>query len=134
MILAGDIGATKTVLALFQEGASDLHPLRDATYASQDYASLEEIIEQFLTKEVKIKLRAACFGVAGPVFEGKSTTTNLSWALDETQLAEAVGNSQVRLLNDLEAAAYGMLILPPESFAGRFVRDRNRTAAAWALK
>jgi glucokinase len=117
MILAGDIGGTKTVLALFQDKAGDLHPLRDATYASQDYASLEAIIEQFLAQEVGRHLRAACFGVAGPVVEGKSTTTNLPWSMAETELAEVIGISSVRLLNDLEAAAYGMLILPPESFA-----------------
>jgi glucokinase len=117
MILAGDIGGTKTVLALFQNIAGDLHPLRDATYASQDYASLEEIIEQFLAEETGLHLQAACFGVAGPVVEGKSTTTNLPWHLAETELTDAIGSVQVRLLNDLEASAYGMLILPPEAFA-----------------
>ena len=117
MILAGDIGGTKTVLALFQDMPVDLQPLRDATYASQDYASLEEIIEQFLAQVEELHLQAACFGVAGPVVEGKSTTTNLPWRMAETELAEAIGGSQVRLLNDLEAAAYGMLILPPESFS-----------------
>lgn len=117
MILAGDIGGTKTVLALFQDMAGDLHLLRDATYASQDYASLEEIIEPFLAQEAGLHLQAACFGVAGPVVEGKSTTTNLPWSMTETELAETIGRAPVRLLNDLEAAAYGMLILPPESFA-----------------
>jgi glucokinase len=117
MILAGDIGGTKTVLALFQDMAGDLHPLRDATYASQDYASLEEILEQFLAPEAGLHLQAACFGVAGPVVEGKSTTTNLPWSMTETELAEAIGSAPVRLLNDLEATAYGMLILPSESFA-----------------
>jgi glucokinase len=117
MILAGDIGGTKTVLALFQDTAGDLHLVRDATYASQDYASLEEILEQFLAQEAGLHLQAACFGVAGPVVEGKSTTTNLPWSMTETELAEAIGSSPVRLLNDLEATAYGMLILPPESFA-----------------
>ena len=117
MILAGDIGGTKTVLALFQDMAGNLHLLRDATYASQDYASLEEIIEPFLAQEAGLHLQAACFGVAGPVVEGKSTTTNLPWSMTETELAETIGRAPVRLLNDLEAAAYGMLILPPESFA-----------------
>ena len=117
MILAGDIGGTKTVLALYQDMPGDFEPLRDATFVSQDYASLEEIVEQFLAQEADLDLAAACFGVAGPVVEGKSTTTNLPWQMTETELAEAIGSSQVRLLNDLEAAAYGMLILPPESFA-----------------
>lgn len=117
MILAGDIGGTKTVLALFQDIGGDLCPLRDATYASQDYASLEEIIEQFLSQEDGAHLQAACFGVAGPVVEGKSTATNLPWSMAEAELADVIGSSHVRLLNDLEAAAHGMLILPPESFA-----------------
>ena len=111
MIVAGDIGGTKTVVALFEESGGTLSPVRDETFKSKDHKSLEEILARFLKGE---KLKAGCFGVAGAVIEGKAHTTNLPWDLDEKALASAVGAPRVKLLNDLEAAAYGMLHLRPE--------------------
>ncbi len=111
MIVAGDIGGTKTVLALFEESGGQLRQLRDETFKSKDHGSLEEILGKFLKGE---KLRAGCFGVAGAVIEGKAKTTNLPWSLDEVKLAAAVGAPRAKLLNDLEAAAYGMLHLKPD--------------------
>lgn len=110
MILAGDIGGTKTVCALFEEADGTLRLVRDGTFPSQGHASLEEILAKFLAGEAP-KLRAGCFGVAGAVIEGKCKTTNLPWQLDEVDLAKAVKAPRVKLLNDLEAAAYGMLHL-----------------------
>jgi glucokinase len=110
MILAGDIGGTKTVCALFEESESDLRLVRDGTFPSQGHASLEEILAKFLAGDAP-KLRAGCFGVAGAVIEGKCKTTNLPWQLDEVDLAKAIKAPRVKLLNDLEAAAYGMLHL-----------------------
>jgi glucokinase len=114
MILAGDIGGTKTVLALFEETADGLRQLRDATFASREYASLEDILAEFLRAESTLSLRAGCFGIAGVVMEGKCVTTNLPWTLDEATLAHAIGAPRVKLLNDVEAAAYGMLHLQPD--------------------
>jgi glucokinase len=114
MILAGDIGGTKTVLALFEESGSGMRQLRDGTFPSQAHASLEEILAKFLDGKPSPALRSACFGVAGAVIEGKCKTTNLPWQLDEVQLAAAIGASRAKLLNDLEAAAYGMLHLGAE--------------------
>src|SRR5262245_32263676 len=111
MFVAGDIGGTKTVLALFEESGSSLQQLRDETFKSKDNASLEQILGKFLKGE---KLKAGCFGVAGAVIEGKAQTTNLPWKLDEKALASAIGAPRVKLLNDLEAAAYGMLHLKPD--------------------
>lgn len=111
MILAGDIGGTKTVCALFDEPGGELRLVRDATFPSQAHASLEEILGKFLQDHSGTPLRAACFGVAGAVIEGKCKTTNLPWQLDEIELARAVGAPRAKLLNDLEAAAYGMLHL-----------------------
>src|SRR5262245_4971805 len=109
MFVAGDIGGTKTVLALFEEAGDDsLKLVRDETFKSKDHSSLEQILGKFLKGE---KLKAGCFGVAGAVIEGKAQTTNLPWSLDETVLARAIGAPRVKLLNDLEAAAYGMLHL-----------------------
>jgi glucokinase len=110
MILAGDIGGTKTVCALFEDSESGLRLVRDGTFPSQGHASLEEILAKFLATDAP-KLRAGCFGVAGAVIEGKCKTTNLPWQLDEVDLAKAIKAPRVKLLNDLEAAAYGMLHL-----------------------
>lgn len=107
MILAGDIGGTKTLLALFDDAVGTLHLLRDATFASQEAASLETILERFLGTS-GAPLRAACFGVPGVVIDGRCETTNLPWHLDERVLAQRTGAPYVKLLNDLEAAAYGM--------------------------
>ena len=108
MIVAGDIGGTKTTVALFEESGGTLAPVRDETFKSRENKSLEEILGKFLKGE---KLKAGCFGVAGAVIEGKAHTTNLPWDLDEKALATATGAPRVKLLNDLEAAAYGMLHL-----------------------
>ncbi|MBI2883010.1 MAG: glucokinase [Candidatus Methylomirabilis oxyfera] len=113
MILAGDIGGTKTVIGLFEEAGNRLHAIREDTFPSRNYSAFEEILNQFLGPGSRPPLRTACFGVAGPVIEGKSKATNLSWELDERRLAEALRVPQVKLLNDLEAAAYGMLHLEP---------------------
>jgi glucokinase len=117
MILAGDIGGTKTVLALFEQAGNELRQLRDATFVSREHRSLEDLLSQFLQEEPSAALQAGCLGVAGPVIEGKCRTTNLPWTLEETALARAIGAPRVKLLNDLEAAAYGMLYLQPEEFS-----------------
>lgn len=113
MILAGDIGGTKTVIGLFKETDARLQTVREETFPSHRYGGLEAILDQFLGRTSRPSLRAACFGVAGPVVEGKSKATNLPWELDERTLAGALQVSWVKLLNDLEAAAYGMLHLTP---------------------
>lgn len=116
MILAGDIGGTKTVLALFQDDGDGLHAVHETTFASGEYSSLEDILATFLGEVPDWPIRAGCFGIAGPVFEGQCVATNLLWRLDEVALARALGVPTVKLLNDVEAAAYGMLHLPPEDF------------------
>src|SRR5574337_2142336 len=113
MILAGDIGGTKTVIGLFEEAGNRLHAIREDTFPSQNYSTLEEILNRFLGSGSRPPLRVACFGVAGPVIEGKSKATNLPWELDERKLMEALRIPHVRLLNDLEATACGMLHLEP---------------------
>jgi glucokinase len=110
-ILAGDIGGTKTVIALFESNSDGLESLAETTFESRAHASLEEILDQFLAAHRHVKLTAACFGVAGAVIDGKSDVTNLSWMLDQENLARASGTPHAVLLNDLEAAAYGMLSL-----------------------
>ena len=109
MFLAGDIGGTKTVLALYKIEHGKLICESESSYPSRDYAHLEDIIDYFLSAH-RPKLNGAAFGVAGPVVNRRSVTTNLPWVLDECEL-ETQLDCSVRLLNDLEAAALGMLHL-----------------------
>src|SRR5258708_34883289 len=114
MILAGDIGGTKTVLALFEPQGSSLRLVRDGTFPSRAHATFDGILVQFLKEDSNLKLKAGYFGVAGAVIDGKSHTTNLPSNLDESELASVIHAPRVKLLNDLEAAAYGMLFLKPD--------------------
>ena len=111
MILAGDIGGTKTVLALFEPAGDSVRQVRAEVFASREHATLEEILRAFLRPEAHLTLSAGCFGVAGPVIGGRSETTNLPWVLDEQALAACIGTPRVRLLNDLEATAYGVVFV-----------------------
>ena len=106
MLLAGDIGGTKTVLALFKKtGASEFEhaPLREAVYPSGEYSSLEEIIQQFLN-DGNVPLSGASFGVAGPVVNQRAEVTNLTWKIDARSISKTF-NVETHLLNDLEAIA-----------------------------
>ncbi|MEO1752172.1 glucokinase [Thiofaba sp. EF100] len=112
MFLAGDIGGTKTVLALYILRGGELVREREVSVPSRDHAAFEDILDAFLGLD-RPSLRAAAFGVAGPVVDGRCQTTNLPWVLEEAALGARLG-CPVRLLNDLEAAALGMLYLAPE--------------------
>lgn len=114
MILAGDIGGTKTNLALFDGDAPQPHSLE--TYRSAEYDGLESMIETFLA-EHPTRVDAACFGIAGPVRDGRVAKVNLAWPVDSTTIAAAVGLDRVELINDLEANARGIAALRPEDFA-----------------
>ena len=115
MILAGDVGGTKTVLALFEREGDVLTLTQETVLHSPDYASLEAMLTETLKPQQRFE--AACFGVAGPVVAGRSQITNLPWLLEEAALKSLLGVSHLRLLNDLEAMAYGMLYLGPDQFA-----------------
>jgi len=114
MILAGDIGGTKTVIAHYEESGGTLRQFRVATFKSREHRSLEHILAAYLKDSPGLSLRAGCFGVAGTVLDGKCHTTNLPWELDEKVLAQAIGAPRVKLLNDLEATGYGMIHLAPD--------------------
>jgi len=125
MIVAGDIGGTKTIVALFERTAQSVREVRSGEFASREHASLEEILARFLDAAGPA-IELGCFGVAGPVLDGKCKTTNLPWVLDENSLARACGAPRVKLLNDLEAAAYGMLHLQADEFATLNAGARER--------
>lgn len=115
MLLAGDIGGTKTNLALFSP-EDGLIPLAQATFKSADYPSLRSVVAEFLADK-GVSIDRAAFGVAGPVVKGKAEATNLPWVTSERVLEEALGIRDVKLLNDLEATAYGVPNLPLEDLA-----------------
>lgn len=114
-VLAGDIGGTKTRLAILETDGEQLQTLREETFPSRAYDGLEQIAEEFLERRADCDL--ACFGVAGPVRGGHCRTTNLPWELDTETLRRALGMRKVSLLNDLEAYAWGLPALAPEDFA-----------------
>ncbi|MGA7858243.1 MAG: glucokinase [Terracidiphilus sp.] len=105
MILAGDVGGTKVHLALYDFTNGKLEHTRDERYAAKEYAGLEEIVKEFLGAD---KVTAACFGVPGPVRDGRLRLTNLPWTLDSRELSAGLGIQHVFLINDLEANGYGI--------------------------
>jgi glucokinase len=113
VILAGDIGGTKTVLGLFAVRELERSLLRDATYRSADFPGLEAVIRVFLDEAAPAPIAAACFGVPGVVVDGSVTTTNLPWTLEATSLRHALSSPAVTLINDVEAAAWGVMRLTP---------------------
>ncbi len=115
MILAGDIGATRTRLAAFQTEGNKLELVVQKTYKSQQHGGLQEIISAFVKTE-GIPVHSACFGVAGPVRGGKSKISNLPWTIDSQELAAQLRLGSVGLINDLEAYAYGIDALESKDF------------------
>ena len=113
MLLAGDIGGTKTGLAIISPEAGPRRPLAEATFPSAYYPSLEALVGEFLD-QVAFKPEWACLGVAGPVISGQATVTNLPWVMSEDQLQAALGLSGVRLLNDLVAIGNAVPWLGPD--------------------
>jgi glucokinase len=111
VILAGDIGGTKTVLSILtRDSPGSLTCLHEQAYSSQEFLEFDDILTVFLPADVKIE--SACFGVAGPVVNQRCQTTNLPWRLDAAELKKKLDTPKVKLLNDLEAMALGMLYLP----------------------
>jgi glucokinase len=113
-VLAGDIGGTNSRLALYAiTGPDALTPIRSATFPSRDHGGLEEVIARFLGAAAP-PVAAAAFGIAGPVVDDAVVTTNLPWHIRGAALRKRLGTPHVRLLNDLEATAYGALVLPDD--------------------
>jgi glucokinase len=112
MFLAGDIGGTKTNLAVYASQNERLELLRAVSFPSQSHATLTEIVRLFLAAGSE-KIRYACFGVAGPVKGGVVQVTNLPWTVNAALLQAELGFQKVSLLNDLEANAYGISTLQP---------------------
>lgn len=126
IILAGDIGGTKTNLALHSVQENRLTLIAQAQFASRDFGSLSDVISAFFDQVGQTDIAAACFGIAGPVIDGRVRTTNLPWDITTTALQGDLGTGQVRLLNDLESTAYGMLYLEENEFVSLNPTGRRR--------
>ncbi|PUZ23271.1 glucokinase [Chitinophaga parva] len=110
-VLAGDLGGTKTNLALYEVNGGALTLLQQATYHSAQYNSLSQLIKAFHEQYPDRMPDRISVGVAGPVMHGKAAITNLPMEISEAAIAEATGIKNVYLINDLEATAYGLATL-----------------------
>jgi len=133
-VLAGDIGGTKTKLAVFSLGAGGvLQCEAEQIFDSSAYPHFPDLIGEFLAVH-RHDLAAACLGVAGPVRDGRCATTNLPWEVDAAALAKRLGVYRAELLNDLQAMALGMLQLQAEEFVelnpAHIEREGNRAVIA----
>lgn len=105
MILVGDIGATKVHLGLYRASDGGLQAVRDARFAVREFDGLEQVVRRFLGSAT---VSSAWFGVPGPVSEGRAQMANLAWPVDGRALQEELGLRKVGIVNDLEAASYGL--------------------------
>ena len=112
-LIAGDIGGTKTLLAVYDGDAGPREPTVKAEYVSGSYSSLSAMVHEFL-EEAGVSVDHACFDVAGPVVGGRARLTNLPWVLDEETLRAELGLARVTLLNDLTAVAVSVPHLKPD--------------------
>jgi len=112
-VLAGDIGGTKTTLALYYSTCDSRQALAEETFPNEAFDDLEAIITRFLSQHEQ-RVDRACFGIAGPIFSASAKLTNINWVIDSRQLKTKFGWRNVRLLNDLQAIGYAIPHLKPE--------------------
>src|SRR5437868_501017 len=124
MLLAGDIGGTKTALAVFSPEAGPRVPHAQAEFPSARYPNLEAIVRTFVA-QTTLPVDQACFAVAGPVIAERAKITNLPWVIDAATLRQELRLGAVALLNDLEAIAWAVPILQPDD-----LRTLNRGEAS----
>ena len=112
MLLAGDIGGTKSRLAVFAEGGSPRAPLKEEVLQSDRFSGIEALVREFL-KRNNLSVDRACLAIAGPVINGRAAVTNLPWIADAEAIRRTFGFQSVRLLNDLAATARAVPLLEP---------------------
>jgi glucokinase len=115
LLLAGDIGGTKTILRLVEASSSGetMHTLYEERYPSRDFSDLVPMVQQFLATAKTAKPQKACFAIAGPVVNNTAKLTNLTWFLDVKRLEQELGITTISLINDFAAVGYGILGLQP---------------------
>ena len=113
MILGGDVGGTKTNLGLFEVEGDRLRLVRGAKYPSGDFPGLSAVVQTFLAAGPPAvgEIRAACFGIPGPVLDNRASTPNLAWQVDGAAVAADIRVPVVELVNDLVATAEGIALL-----------------------
>jgi glucokinase len=136
MLLAGDIGGTKTLLGLFAPAPERPLPVETGEFVTLAYEGLEPIIREFLkAQNIEPKrIEAACFGVAGAVTEQVARLTNVPWLVDAGGIGDAFNFRRVRVLNDLQALAHGVTVLEPSELRtlqhGVLIADGNAAVIA----
>ena len=136
MLLAGDVGGTKTLLGLFSAAPERPTQIEVGEFVTLDYDSLEPMVREFLRAQGADarRIEAACIGVAGAVTEQVARLTNVPWLVDGAALSNAFGFRRTRIINDLEALAYGVIVLEPSELktlqAGVAVPDGNAAVIA----
>jgi glucokinase len=128
MLLASDVGATKTLVGLFSPAANRPGLVEARTFTTGDHPSLESIVAEFLEagRFSRNAVTAATFGVAGPIVDQVAELTNVPWRVSAAAVAEAFGFPHVTLLNDLESMAYSVSVLRPDELA--FLQPGRRVA------
>jgi glucokinase len=127
MLLAGDIGGTKTLLGLYKPASGARQPIAELEFHSANYPGLEEIVQEFL-KQTKQTATYGYFDVAGPVVRGRAHLTNLPWSLEEEPLGRDLGLKKVVILNDLKAIAYAVPHLQARISVPSITAKLTRTA------
>ena len=125
MILAGDIGGTNARLAYFQPQNGHLRLVSERVFPSREHSELGEIVTQFVDDSGTTP-EAACFGIAGPVRNGRVETSNLPWVIEQSRLAKQIHLPATLLINDLEASAWGIGALEADGPGRIESRERPR--------
>jgi glucokinase len=136
MILAGDIGGTKTLLGLFDPRPARPRPIYTREFSTTDFGGLTEMVRMFMAEDTvgSAAISAACFGVAGPVLGATAELTNVRFTIDALGVAQAFDIPHVKLLNDLEAMAYAVPVLEGDELQvlqhGEAIRGGNMALIA----
>jgi len=117
MLLAADVGGTKTLMGLFRQGSDRPVPQVVREYGTLDFDNLDDIVRTFLEETGTSRVDAVCIGVAGPVTGLVARLTNVPWLADASGVAERFRECPVRLINDLEAMAHSVEVLEPDELA-----------------
>jgi glucokinase len=123
IVLAGDVGATKTHLSLIKFEGDNIVIFKEEKYKSSDYKNIIELTGNFI---IDITLPdSICFGVAGPVLDGHAKLSNINWEINKDELSNHFGVKNVHLINDLEATAYGLAMLTEKDLAALHCGDET---------